>query len=160
MLLGVQLTNAFVSTPLTWPATGLSDVSARMGRFTFSNQLFSIGHLGAHAGGDAVVVEVAVEVVVDVDQAEADAGVAAAGVDERVVVVGHGEVAGVLVPGVVAVAHQRGLVVVVEARPGDGDEVGPVVDVEQAVVEVDAVLAVAEEVAVVDPDVVGRRLTP
>jgi hypothetical protein len=43
MLLGVQLRNVLVSTPLTWPATGLSEVSARMGRLTFSNQLFSTG---------------------------------------------------------------------------------------------------------------------
>jgi hypothetical protein len=42
MLLAPELTYIFVSSPRTAPATGLSDVSARMGRRTFSNQLFSI----------------------------------------------------------------------------------------------------------------------
>ena len=42
MLLGVQLRNTLVSVPRTRPATGLSVVSARIGRATFSNQLFSI----------------------------------------------------------------------------------------------------------------------
>jgi len=53
------------------------------------------------------------------------------------------------------VAHQGGLPVVVEARVADGDEVGAVRRVDEAVVEVLVAVEGGAEVAVVDPDVGG-----
>lgn len=93
--------------------------------------------------------------VVDVAGAEADAGGARVDVEPVVVVLGHAEVAGVLGAVGVGVPDQRGLPVVVDVAVGDGDEVGGVGEVDQAVVEVFVVVAVGGEVDVVDPDVGG-----
>lgn len=53
-------------------------------------------------------------------------------------------------------ADERGLPVVAEDVPGDGDVVAAAGDVDEAIVVVEAVLAVAPELVVVDPDVVGE----
>lgn len=87
--------------------------------------------LGAHAGVDARAAELVVEVVVDVDGAVADRGVAR--VDVVPVVVGVGDVELALVASVrVDVADQGGLEVVVDVAVGDGDEVGLPGDVQEA----------------------------
>jgi hypothetical protein len=57
----------------------------------------------------------------------------------------------------VRVADERGLVVVVEESVGDGDEVGGVGDVKEAVVVVLSVVQVGREVEVVDPNVLGLQ---
>lgn len=111
--------------------------------------------LGAHAGVDAGDGDVLEIVVDDVDGAEADEGAAGADVAPVVVVVGDVQLARVLVGVGVGVADERVLVVVVEVDVGDGDVVGAVRDVEQAVVEVLVGREVAGQVAVVDPDVGG-----
>lgn len=81
----------------------------------------------------------------------------AAGAQVLPVVVGvrDAQVAGVFGGVVVAVADEAGLVVVVEVGVRDGDEVGGVAGVQEAVVVVLVVVEVAEELAVVDPDVCG-----
>lgn len=111
--------------------------------------------LGAHAGVDAGDGDILEVVVDDVDGAEADERAARADVAPVVVVVGDVQLARVLVGVGVGVADERVLVVVVEVDVGDGDVVGAVRDVEQAVVEVLVGGQVAGKVAVVDPDVGG-----
>lgn len=111
--------------------------------------------LRAHARVDGVAADAVVVVVVDVDLAETDGGQARVAVEPEVVGVGDGQVSGVLGAVVVAVAHQRGFPVVVQEGVGDGDKVGGVGDVDEAVVEVFAAVEVGGEVAVVDPDVGG-----
>ncbi len=64
--------------------------------------------------------------------------------------------AGVLVAVAVGVADEGGLEMIVEEVVGEGDEVGAVGDVKQAVVEVLVLVPVGGQVAVVDPDVLGR----
>ena len=106
--------------------------------------------VGAVLAGEHVVVE-------HVHLAEADQRQAREDVLEPVVAVG--DVAVVVVA--VALAHQRGLVVVVEVAPGDGDVAGIVLAVHQSVVaiHVDHLAGVlVEELAVVDPDVAGEAL--
>lgn len=109
--------------------------------------------LGTHAGVDARGGEVLVQRVVDVEGAEADAGVARVDVDPVVVGVGDAEVAGVLVGVAVRVADEGALPVVVEVRVGDGDIVRGVGHVEETVVVILADVEVTLEVDVVDPDV-------
>ena len=82
---------------------------------------------------------------------------AAVDVLEVVVGVRDAQLALVLAAVVVAVADQRGLVVVVEVRVADGQVVGAVAEVRQAVVEVLARVLVGAQVQVVEPDV-GRGL--
>lgn len=112
-------------------------------------------HLGAHAGVDASAAELVVVVVVDVDGAVADRGVAR--VDVLPVVVGVGDVELALVGGVcVDVADQGGLVVVVDVAVGDGDPVGFPGDVQETVVVVLSRVEVGAQVNVVNPHVGGR----
>jgi len=110
--------------------------------------------LGAHARVDGGA-QVLVVRVVDVGGAEPQEGRARVDVLPVVVGVGDLEPAPVLVAVAVRVAHQGGLPVVVEARVADGDEVGAVRRVDEAVVEVLVAVEGGAEVAVVDPDVGG-----
>src|SRR5262249_26989722 len=71
---------------------------------------------------------------------EADARVAAVDAREEIVMVGHAKVAAAFVAGVLAVADERVLEVVVEDVPRHRDEVGAVRDVDLAVIEVDPVV--------------------
>lgn len=112
-------------------------------------------HLGAHAGVDTRAAQLLVEVVVDVDGAVADRGVAR--VDVLPVVVGVGDVELALVGGVrVDVADQGGLVVVVDVAVGDGDPVGFPGDVQETVVVVLSRVEVGAQVNVINPHVGGR----
>jgi hypothetical protein len=111
--------------------------------------------LGTITGVDSVTAlgEVGVE---DVAGTEADAGGARVDVVPVVVVLGDAEVAGVLGAVGVGVPDEGRLPVVVDVAVGDGDEVGGVGEVDQAVVVVLVVVTVGGEVDVVDPDVVGQ----
>ena len=111
--------------------------------------------LCAETGVDGRVDEVLVEVVVDMGGAEADGRAAGVDVGPAVVGVGDGQVAGVLARVGVGVSDERALPVVVEEGVGEGDPVGGVGDIEEAVVVVLADVQVALEVDVVDPDVGG-----
>lgn len=112
-------------------------------------------HLGPHARVDSRAAELVVEVVVDVDGAVADRGVAA--VDVLPVVVGVGDVQLAFVVGLrVDVADQGGLEVVVDVAVGDGDVVGAPGDIQETVVVVLARVKVGAQVNVIDPDVGGR----
>lgn len=82
---------------------------------------------------------------------------AAVDVLEVVVGVRDAQLALVLAAVVVAVADERGLVVVVEVRVADGQVVGAVAEVREPVVEVLARVLVGAQVQVVEPDV-GRGL--
>ena len=108
-------------------------------------------HLSAHAGVDRRAVDVLEHVVQHVHVRVPDQRYTGVEVAEVVVVVGDEVRTGV---GRVVVADQRRLPVVAEPVPGDGDVLGAVLDVDQAVVVVlvDALLLTAE-VVVVDPHV-------
>lgn len=108
-------------------------------------------HASVHtAGGDVLVV-----VVEDVSTSEAEQWCTRADVCPVVVGVGDVELASVLLGVAVAVADERGLVVVVELGVGNGDPVGGVAHVEQTVVVVLVGREVGREIHVVDPDVGG-----
>lgn len=112
-------------------------------------------HLGAHAGVDTCAAELVVEVVVDVDGAVADRGVAR--VDVLPVVVGVGDVELALVGGMcVDVADQGGLVVVVDEAVGDGNPVRFPGDIQETVVVVLSRVEIGAQVNVINPHVSGR----
>ena len=110
--------------------------------------------LSALAGVDAVG-DVLVVVVVEVAGTEAEGGTAGVQVVQVVVGVGDSQVALVLGAVGVGVADEGGLPMVVEEGVGDGDVVGGVGNIEEAVVVVLVVVTVGREVEVVDPDVLG-----
>lgn len=110
--------------------------------------------LSALAGVDAVG-DVLVVVVVEVAGTEAERGTAGVQVVQVVVGVGDSQVALVLGAVGVGVADEGGLPMVVEEGVGDGDVVGGVGNIEEAVVVVLVVVTVGREVEVVDPDVLG-----
>src|SRR6185312_4645916 len=94
---------------------------------------------------DSAIAHIQEVVVVHMPGAKAQARQAGIHIVEKVVVIGHMQVASILSPIAIGVTDQRNLIMVVEAIPRNRDVVSRVGNIEQTVVVILAVIEIGEE---------------